>query len=57
MLWVSPLYLLPRCGRMFPNNTDEHRAFSLIGGLALLLGIFKGIFCHFPLEPAERCLR
>ena len=47
MLWVSPLYLLPRCGRMFPNNTDEHRAFSLIGGLALLLGIFKGYFVIF----------
>lgn len=57
MLWVSSLYLLPRFGPMFPNNTDEHRPFSLMGGLALLLGILKRIFCHFPLEPAERCLR
>ena len=57
MLWVSSLYLLPRFGPMFSNNTDEHRAFSLIGGLALLLGILKGIFCNFPLEPAERCPR
>lgn len=57
VLWVSSLYLLPRFGPMFSNNPDEHRAFSFIGGLALLLGILKGIFCHFPLELAERCLR
>lgn len=42
---------------MFPNNTDERRAFSLLGGLALLPGILKGVFCSFALEPAERYLQ
>lgn len=54
MLWVSSLYLLPRFGPMFPNNTDEHRPFSLMGGLALLLGILKKDILSFSFRTSRK---
>lgn len=55
LLFIS----LPDLGQCSPTTLTsiEPSVFSVAVYFKILPGILKGVFCSFPLEPAERCLQ